>query len=73
VASGVGIYEYDNGSVVMGEFESGSPNGVATVVDVNDVSYQGVFKNGQANGLILVTKPDGSQSVETWVNGEKQE
>lgn len=73
VASGVGIYEYDNGGLVMGEYEAGAPNGRATVIDADDISYQGIFKDGQANGLILVTKPDGSQSVETWINGEKQE
>ena len=73
VASGIGIYEYDNGGLVMGEYAAGAPNGRATVIDANDVAYQGVFKDGQADGLILVTKADGSQSVETWVNGEKQE
>lgn len=73
VAAGVGIYEYDNGGLVMGEFKSGSPNGRATVIDANDVAYQGVFKAGLANGLILVTQADGTQSIETWVDGEKQE
>jgi hypothetical protein len=73
VASGIGYYESENGSLVMGEFANGSPNGAATFLDVNGDSYQGIFKDGKAEGLVLVTKADGNQSLETWVDGEKQE
>ncbi len=72
VASGIGSYEYANGSIVIGQFAKGSPNGAATVIAADGVSYQGTFKDGKAEGKILVTKADGSQSVETWVKGEKQ-
>ncbi len=72
VASGIGSYEYANGSIVIGQFAKGSPNGAATVIAADGVSYQGTFKDGKAEGMILVTKSDGNQSIETWVNGEKQ-
>lgn len=73
VASGAGYYEYDNGALVMGQYQNGSPNGAATVIDADGVSYQGLFEDGKPHGLVLVTQADGSQSVETWVAGEKQQ
>ncbi len=36
-------------------------------------AYQGRFVDGKAEGKILVTMEDGTQSIETWENGEKVE
>jgi hypothetical protein len=73
VASGVGAFEGADGSVVVGQFANGSPNGAGTYIAPNGDSYQGLFKDGKAHGMILVTNADGAQSVENWVDGEKQE
>lgn len=70
-ASGFGNYEAADGSVMVGQYEDGSPNGPGTFIAPNGDVYQGVFVDGKAEGKILVTRTDGSQSVETWTNGEK--
>jgi outer membrane protein OmpA-like peptidoglycan-associated protein len=69
--SGSGMFEAANGSQYLGIFANGSPNGMGTVIDVEGTSYQGRFVNGGADGQILVTTSDGTQSIETWKDGEK--
>lgn len=73
VASGVGAFEGADGSAVVGQFDKGSPNGAASYLTPNMDSYQGIFTDGKLNGMVLVTKMDGTQSIENWKNGEKQE
>jgi hypothetical protein len=73
VASGVGAFEAADGSVVVGQFANGAPNGAGTYIAPNGDSYQGIFTDGKAEGKVLVTKTDGTQSVENWKNGERQE
>ena len=71
VASGTGYYEYDNGG--LDENMIKIDDITASVIDADGTTYQGLFKDGKAHGMILVTQADGSQSVETWVDGEKQQ
>jgi outer membrane protein OmpA-like peptidoglycan-associated protein len=71
--SGSGFFEGADGSKFMGKFANGNPSGVGTAVDVEGTSYQGRFDAGLADGQILVTKSDGSQSIETWKEGGKVE
>jgi len=54
-------------------FANGKPNGAGTAIDVAGNIYQGRFVDGKAEGKILVTMEDGTQSIETWENGEKVE
>jgi len=72
VASGVGAYEGADGSVTVGQFDESSPNGAASYIAPNKDVYQGMFAGGKLNGMVLVTKTDGTQSIENWKNGEKQ-
>lgn len=72
VASGTGVYESADGSLMIGRYAEGAPNGPGSYIAPNGDVYQGIFKNGKGEGKILVTKADGSQTIETWVNGEKQ-
>ena len=72
-ASGSGVYEGADGSVTVGFFSGGSPNGAASYTAPNGDIYQGIFNNGTPDGLVLVTGKDGSQTTETWKDGEKQE
>jgi len=67
-ADGFGNYESTDGSMI-----DGAPNGPGTYIAPNGDVYQGAFIDGKAEGSVLVTKVDGSQSVETWKNGEKQQ
>jgi hypothetical protein len=73
VASGVGAYEGADGSVTVGQFDESSPNGAASYIAPDKDVYQGMFAGGKLNGMVLVTKIDGTQSIENWKNGEKQE
>ena len=73
LASGVGAYEGADGSVVVGQFDKSKPNGAASYVAPNKDSYQGIFVDSKLEGMVLVTKTDGTQSIENWKNGEKQE
>ena len=57
---------------MVGQYEDGAPNGPGTYIAPNGDAYQGVFVDGKAEGMILVTRVDGSQSVETWKDGEQQ-
>ena len=72
VASGVGAYEGADGSVTVGQFDESSPNGAASYIAPNKDVYQGMFAGGKLNGMVVVTKTDGTQSIENWKNGEKQ-
>lgn len=68
---GAGVYEAADGSSFLGQFADSEPNGAGTFVAPNGDIYQGQFKAGKADGMVLVTKADGSQSVEEWKDGEK--
>ena len=57
----------------FGDIANKARDGFGTLIHASGDSYQGIFKDGKAEGLVLVTKADGSQSVETWADGEKQE
>ena len=73
VASGPGYFDSADGSQFVGFFAKGEPNGFGTYVGPDgETFYQGRFDGAKPDGQILVTKPDGTQSVETWKNGEKQ-
>lgn len=73
LASGVGAYEGADGSVTVGQFDESWPNGAVSYIAPNKDVYQGKFTDGKLNGKVLVTKTDGTQSIENWKNGEKQE
>lgn len=73
LASGVGAYEGADGSVTVGQFDESWPNGAVSYIAPNKDVYQGMFTDGKLNGKVLVTKTDGTQSIENWKNGEKQE
>jgi hypothetical protein len=71
--SGPGLFDGADGSAFIGMFANGKPNGAGTAIDVAGTIYQGLFIDGKADGKILVTMEDGTQSIETWKNGEKVE
>jgi hypothetical protein len=73
LASGVGAHEGADGSVTVGQFDESWPNGAVSYIAPNKDVYQGMFTDGKLNGMVLVTKTDGTQSIENWKNGEKQE
>jgi len=73
VASGIGFSETADGGQYAGEFKSGAPNGFGSFRAPDDTVYQGRFENGVPDGTVLVTKPDGSSSVETWADGKRSE
>ena len=56
---------------MTGVYENGDPNGPGTYINGNGDTCQGVFVAGKHEGLVLVTKADDAQSVETWEYGEK--
>jgi hypothetical protein len=71
--SGAGLFDGADGSAFIGMFSNGVPNGAGTALDAAGTTYQGHFVDGKADGKILVTMEDGTQSIETWKNGEKVE
>ena len=73
VASGYGNNEKPDGSMMIGLYKAGAPNGPGSYIATNGDSYQGMFVNGKPEGKVLVTRKDGTQLVENWKNGEKQE
>ena len=72
-SSGAGLFDGVDGSAFIGVFANGVPNGAGTALDAAGTAYQGRFVDGKAEGKILVTMEDGTQTVETWKNGEKVE
>lgn len=70
LAEGLGIYESSAG-VFEGRFANNTPNGHGSFVSADGVIYQGQFLDGEPDGLVVVTAKDGSQTIETWANGEK--
>jgi hypothetical protein len=69
-ADGYGTYHAESGEYV-GVFAKGDPNGPGTFVATDGKITQGRFVDGKPDGLVLVTLPDGTQTTETWKNGEK--
>ena len=57
---------------MAGVYENSDCNGPGTYITGNGDAYQGVSVAGKHEGLVLVNKADGAQSVETWEYGEKQ-
>ena len=43
------------------------------MIDAEGTIYQGRFVNGKAEGQILVTAKDGTQTIEVWKDGSKVE
>lgn len=73
-ASGYGTYHAESGEhmgVYVGVFAKGTPNGPGTFVAADGEVTQGRFVDGKPEGLALVTMPDGTQTTETWKDGEK--
>jgi hypothetical protein len=73
-ASGYGTYHAESGEhvgVYVGVFVKGTPNGPGTFVAADGEVTQGRFVDGKPEGLALVTMPDGTQTTETWKDGEK--
>jgi len=71
VADGLGRYEDNSGGIYTGQFSNGKPNGIGTYFTQDGTAVQGKFVDQQPDGQILVTSPEGVQTVETWENGEK--
>lgn len=61
--SGPGIYKGAGGDRYTGDFLNGKANGFGTGVDTEGNVVQGRFVNGEPEGTLLVTMPDGTQSV----------
>jgi len=61
--SGPGIYKGAVGDRYTGDFLNGKANGFGTGVDAEGNVVQGRFVNGEPEGTLLVTMPDGTQSV----------
>lgn len=71
LVAGQGVFEGGDGSKYQGMFSNGVPDGPGTLVAPNGDVYQGRFSKGKGNGAFLVTrKSDGTQTNETWKNGE---
>jgi hypothetical protein len=70
VPDGPGLYEGVNGERFMGDFENGKPNGFGTAIDADGNVVQGLFVDGEPDGTVVVTEPDGTQSVTTWTAGD---
>ena len=62
---GPGIYKGKEGDRYTGDFADGKPNGFGTSIDANGNIVQGRFVNGEPEGTVLITVPDGTQSVTT--------
>lgn len=62
---GPGIYKGKAGGRYTGDFKDGKPNGFGTSIDADGNVVQGRFVNGEPEGTMLVTEPDGTQSVTT--------
>jgi len=63
--SGPGIYQGADGDRYTGDFLKGTANGFGTGVDAEGNIVQGRFVNGEPVGTLLMTTPDGTQSVTT--------
>jgi len=60
---GPGLYKGNAGDRYAGDFANGKPNGFGTSIDADGNVVQGRFVNGEPKGTMLVTEPDGTQSV----------
>jgi hypothetical protein len=69
---GPGIYKGVGGDRYTGDFAAGRPNGFGTSIDAKGNVIQGRFVNGEPDGTILVTEPDGTQSITEWQAGSAQ-
>ena len=68
--SGHGRFDGPLGSSYVGAFTNDMPNGPGSFFSADGQSYQGIFKMGELKGQVLVTISSGSQTVESWDNGE---
>jgi hypothetical protein len=66
---GPGIYKGAGGDRFLGQYTKGKPNGFGTSIDADGNVVQGRFIDGDPSGTVLVTQPDGTQSVTTWKSG----
>ncbi len=71
IASGLGRLADNEGGIFVGQFANGAPDGYGTYVGADGTTAQGRIKDGKPDGLLLITTPDGKQSVETWQGGRK--
>lgn len=71
-AAGYGTFFADSGEFV-GVFADSAPNGPGSFVGADGRTLQGRFVDGKPDGIVLVTEADGTQSTETWADGEKVE
>lgn len=72
LSDGGGVYRYPNGAWQVGEFRGGQLNGpgYTTPGDRSGTVMEGTFLNGLADGMMLVTWPDGSSRKEYWKDGK---
>ena len=70
--TGLGRFEDPSGDTYTGAFQNDLPDGPGVFATFEGDTYQGMFRMGELNGQVLVTRKDGSQSIETWNNGERQ-
>ncbi len=61
---------YSDGSMYVGQYKDGKPNGQGTYTRPNGSQYVGQYKNGKRNGQGTMTLPDGTQYVGQWKNDE---
>ncbi len=71
---GNGIYDSSQGWRFQGWFDGAFDSGEGTLkVEKDNAVVRGKFKDGKPDGMVLVTKDDGTQLTETWKNGEKRQ
>lgn len=71
LADGIGRYEDSEGGIYAGLFANGKPNGTGTYHTADGTAIQGKFVDQKPDGQLLITGPDGSQTIEIWQNGEQ--
>jgi hypothetical protein len=68
--SGDGRFEGSTG-YFQGSFSENTPNGAGKIVAEDGTIIQGRFIAGIPDGIVLVTKPDGTQTTKTWKDGKE--
>ena len=71
LASGFGRFADNDGGVFVGQFAKGEPEGLGSYIGADGTVAQGRIKDGKPDGMLLITAPNGKQTLETWKNGEK--
>ena len=66
-----GAITYSDGTLYVGEFKDGLPNGQGTFTYASGTQYVGEWMDGKNNGQGTKTFADGSQYVGEWMDGKR--